>query len=97
MLSHGNEKLEVLANIHTHQERTTDPRPSESDAIISEIMGTLPVITIGHNGKVYGILGNENSKATFSLPSPLGSRESLLTGGKIRLSKYVKYNNWILK
>ena len=97
-LSHGEESFEVLANIHTHQERTTDPRPSESDAIISEIMGIRPVLTIGHNGNIYGILGNKNNKTfPFVLPSPLGSRNYLLKGGKTRLSMYVKYNNWKLK
>ncbi len=61
-------------------------------------MGTRPVLTIGHDGNIYGILGNKNNKTfPFVLPSPLGSRNYLLKGGKTRLSMYVKYNNWKLK
>ena len=78
-LSHGKESLKVLANIHTHQERTTDPRPSHSvwggdDLAISRQMGGLPVITIGHNNMLYGIIsiGGGRQYDIFDLHSRTG-------------------------
>jgi len=51
---------------------------------------------MGHDGKVYGCLGNKDNKAIFTLPLPLGSCNYLLKGGKIRLSDYIINNNWNL-
>ncbi|MBR5988501.1 MAG: RHS repeat-associated core domain-containing protein [Prevotella sp.] len=84
ILSHGDESFEVLANIHTHQERTTDPSPSvnsrESDLGISKCMGGLPVITMGHDNKVYGIFHIKGGKGWRYSSFDLHSRTGLLKG-----------------
>lgn len=95
-LHHGKESFYSVAQIHTHQRGAGDPSPSEADTSFSEIMGTRLVITMGHDGKVYGCLGNKDNKAIFTLPLPLGSCNYLLKGGKIRLSDYIINNNWNL-
>ena len=96
VLHHGKESFYSVAQIHTHQRGAGDPNPSEADTSFSEIMGTRLVITMGHDGKVYGCLGNKDNKAIFTLPLPLGSCNYLLKGGKIRLSDYIINNNWNL-
>ncbi len=84
-LSHGNEIFNVLGNIHTHQERTTDPKPSASihggdDLAISRSMGDMPVITIGHDNKVYGIYHKRGGKPGQYSDFDLRSRIGLLKG-----------------
>ena len=84
-LSHGNETFNVLGNIHTHQERTTDPKPSVSeyggeDLAISRSMGDKPVMTIGHDNKVYGIYHIRGGKAGQYSDFELHSRKGLLNG-----------------
>lgn len=84
-LSHGKESFEVLANIHTHQERTTDPRPSRSvwggdDLAISRQMGGLPVITIGYDNKLYGIISIRGGRQYDDIKMNGYSRTNLLKG-----------------
>ena len=72
----------VLANIHTHQERTASALPSDeflsdSDVGVSKQMGGLPVITIGHDNMVHGIIYNKQGKAEHF---PFKSRNGLLNG-----------------
>lgn len=76
-LSHGKEKFRVLANIHTHQEKTTNSKPShiplgESDLGISKSMGGLPVMTIGHDNMVHAIYYHDGYYSEFDLKSRTG-------------------------
>ena len=82
-LTKGKETFSVLANIHTHQKGSGDPTPSfvgNSDAQLSENLGSLPVFVMGHNGKMTGIISNSVSYAIFNLPCPYNKLNNLLNG-----------------
>lgn len=95
----GKEKFRVLANIHTHQKGAGEPTPSfygVSDAKISEKMGARPVFTMGHDGRVYGIISNQSKYAPFSVPNPYGTLNKLLKGQQ-KFSTYIKNNKWSIE
>lgn len=95
----GKETFSVLANIHTHQKGSGDPTPSfvgNSDAQLSENLGSLPVFVMGHNGKMTGIISNSVSYAIFNLPCPYNKLNNLLNG-IVSFSNYVKKANWSFK
>ena len=88
----GTATYKVLANIHTHQERTASALPSDeflsdSDVGVSKQMGGLPVITIGHDNMVHGIIYNKQGKAEHF---PFKSRNGLLNGS-------YRIYNWLTK
>ena len=98
-LTKGKETFSVLANIHTHQKGSGDPTPSfvgNSDAQLSENLGSLPVFVMGHNGKMTGIISNSVSYAIFNLPCPYNKLNNLLNG-IVSFSNYVKKANWSFK
>ena len=72
-MTKGNETFNVLANIHTHQDKSGDATPSyyplsTTDLGVSKNMGNRPVLTMGHDNMVYGILYNKQGKQEdFSL------------------------------
>ena len=95
----GKETFSVLANIHTHQKGSGDPTPSvygSSDARISERMGARPVYVMGHDGKIHGVMSDQNRYSVFQLPNPYGSLNKLLKG-QVHFSTYTKNIKWILK
>lgn len=93
----------VVAQIHTHQDKTGDPTPSFYsldglyDGKIAERM-KIPVFVLGHDNNVYGILQNKKSNSIFSLPSPFSTVSSFLRTNK-KFSFYVKQNKnkWKLR
>ena len=93
-VSKGNEVYSVLAQIHTHQDKTGDPTPSfysvdgMYDGEISERM-RVPVFVLGHDNKVYGILQNSVSNAIFQLPSPFKTVRGFLKSN-MKFSIYLK-------
>lgn len=95
-VSKGNEVYSVLAQIHTHQDKTGDPTPSfysvdgMYDGEISERM-RVPVFVLGHDNKVYGILQNSVSNAIFQLPSPFKTVRGFLKSN-MKFSIYLKQN-----
>ena len=72
-MTKGKETFNVLANIHTHQDKSGDATPSyyplsTTDLGVSKNMGNRPVLTMGHDNIVYGILYNKQGKQeNFSL------------------------------
>ncbi len=62
-LIHNKESLPVIGQIHTHQNKSLPPSPSfymvngYGDLGLSMNNSSLPVFTIGHDGKIYGIRG----------------------------------------
>ena len=54
----GNEKFKISAQIHTHQERTSDTRASHRDRLFSKKMGVKPVLIMGHDGFTRGYIYN---------------------------------------
>ena len=81
-ITKGKERYKVLANIHTHQNQAYNATPSyypmsESDLGVSKNMGGLPVLTIGHDNLIHGILYNKDGKREHF---DLYSRDLLLEG-----------------
>ncbi len=99
-VTHGKELFSALAQIHTHQKGAGYPQPSTYDVSgihdgkVSMRMGGRPVFTMGHDGKVYGIIETKSVQTQpFVLPSPFGSLNYLLKG-RSSFSKYIKNGNW---
>ena len=99
-VTHGKELFSALAQIHTHQKGAGYPQPSTYDVSgihdgkVSMRMGGRPVFTMGHDGKVYGIIETKSVQTQpFVLPSPFGSLNYLLKGIS-SFSKYIKNGNW---
>jgi hypothetical protein len=89
-LVHGNERFNILANIHTHQEKTTNSKPSyipfgESDLGISRSMGGLPVMTMGHDNMVHAIYYHNGMYSEFDLQSRTG-----LLNGEYKIYPWLK-------
>ncbi|MDR2057043.1 MAG: RHS repeat-associated core domain-containing protein [Dysgonamonadaceae bacterium] len=90
ILSNGSgEKFRIVGNVHTHQDPSGNPEPSFwtgtgwGDAGHSKAMGGLPVITIGHDGKVHGAFWSVKDNGFRRIPG-FGNRQDLLSG-KTRL------------
>ena len=93
-LSHGEEAFKVLANIHTHQDKSADATPSyiplnESDLGVSKSMGGQPVMTIGHDNKVHAIYYNGGKRSDFDLKSRTG-----LLNGSYKIFPWLKKQNF---
>ena len=103
IVTKGNEVYHVVAQIHTHQDKTGEPTPSFYsldglyDGKIAERM-KIPVFVLGHDNNVHGILQNKQSNSIFSLPSPFSTVSSFLRTNK-KFSSYVKQNKnkWKLR
>lgn len=59
-------------------------------------MGAQPVFTMGHDGRVYGIISNQSKYAPFSVPNPYGTLNKLLKGQQ-KFSTYIKNNKWSIE
>ena len=63
LLTKGKERFTVVAQVHTHQDTSGEASPSVSlidsygDLGYSKNNNSLPVFTIGHDGRIYGIRG----------------------------------------
>ena len=93
IVTKGNESFSILAQIHTHQDTSASPKPSEylvynyADLGVSLAMGGKPIITIGHDGYLYSIRGGHTKgkhgtvyKQTIELPSGYNKRSDILKG-----------------
>lgn len=95
-LLHGNEKFNVLGNIHTHQDKSISASPSfytydgYGDMGVSIQMGGKPVLTIGWDGEIHGIRSNSTNKV-YQIPfsQNLRQRQNLFNG-YTKLSKILK-------
>ena len=72
-LIHGKESFFVVGQVHTHQNKRGDPTPSIFDAEegygdlgFSEANNSLPVFTMGWDGKVHGIRGYRNQNGRMA-------------------------------
>ena len=54
----GKEMFRISAQIHTHQERTSDVQASDGDRLFSKRMGAKPVLIMGHDGYTRGYIYN---------------------------------------
>lgn len=93
VITKGNDRIKIVGQIHTHQDKFYDAYPSYytgegyGDLGISKQMGGLPVIVIGHDHKIHGIYSGKvkgNGKITN-----IGSRKDLLDG-KTLLFQWLK-------
>ncbi len=78
------ETFKITGNVHTHQDASKDATPSFTgksggDVGHSRAMGGLPIMTIGHDGKVHGVFWSVKGEGFRSIPG-LGSRDNLLSG-----------------
>ena len=95
-LIHGNECYKVLANIHTHQDRSVSAAPSYytydgyGDMGISIQMGGKPVLSIGWDEEIHGIRSN-SIKTLYIIPFSrnLRQRKNLLNGNT-KMSRIIK-------
>ena len=71
----GNEKFKISAQIHTHQERTSDERASEADGFFSKEMGGLPVLVIGKDKVTRGFYYDFNDGKSFGFGNDLKFHE----------------------
>ena len=82
---------DIIGQIHTHQDKSLPATPSYytgdgyGDLGVSLFHNSLPVFTIGHDGKIHGIRSYRNSKGavigmTVSLSSKDASMYNLLNG-----------------
>ena len=55
----GKEMFRISAQIHTHQERTSDVQASDGDRLFSKRMGAKPVLIMGHDGYTRGFIYND--------------------------------------
>ncbi len=95
----NNNRTKIVGQIHTHQRGAGDPTPSyigNSDARLSEKLGTLPVFIMGHDGRMYGIISNKKSYAIFKLPHPYDKVYNLLNG-RHNFNNYVRVSDWSFK
>ena len=94
----GQESFSVLAQIHTHQDKTGDATPSYygagNDSKLAAKM-KIPVFVLGHNNNVYGIVSNSTQYSIFKLPGAFNKVNSFLRTNS-SFAKYIKNNNWKL-
>ena len=102
-LTKGRETFRISGQIHTHQERTSGVRPSIvydngfCDVEISRIMGGLPIFSMGHDGRTYGIYAVLRGKGYYAdIDIKILNRN--LFNGKINLALWAKhYRNTFLQ
>lgn len=89
---HGKEILAIVAQIHTHQDKSGDANPSfyEGDDKVSELLKR-PVFTMSHDGNVWYILSNKNTYVANKTPYKI---KDLLSGKTERFSKYASDKQW---
>ena len=101
LLTKGNNFYNVIAQIHTHQDKTGDPTPSyyatdgAYDGSLAQRM-SIPVFVLGHDNNVYGIIQNEKNNSVFNLPAPFDTVNHFLKTN-IKFSSYIRSNTWELK
>lgn len=95
-VSKGQEEFSVLAQIHTHQDKTGNANPSfyggGNDSKLAAKMAR-PVFVLGHDNNVYGMVSNKTTYAIFYLPGAFNKVNSFLKTN-MQFSKYVKNGNW---
>ena len=67
----GNEKFKISAQIHTHQERTSDARATKADWLLSKKMGGIPVLIMGKDGDTRGFYYDFNEAESFGFGNSL--------------------------
>ena len=83
----------VYAQIHTHQRGSgNEVAPSNADAIVSELLGSIPIFTMSFDGKVYGAVAGSTQRGDFP-PFPMDS----LLNGHIHLFNYLRTNQHLWK
>ena len=101
LLTKGNNFYNVIAQIHTHQDKTGDPTPSyyATDGVYDGSLAqrmSIPVFVLGHDNNVYGIIQNEKNNSVFNLPAPFDTVNHFLKTN-IKFSSYIRSNTWELK
>ena len=95
-VSKGQEKFSVLAQIHTHQDKTGNANPSfygeGNDSKLAAKMDR-PVFVLGHDNNVYCMISNKTAYSIFNLPGVFNKVSSFLKTN-IHFSKYIKNGNW---
>ncbi len=98
-LKHGKENFTILGQIHTHQAKSFDPTPSgiisnytysiKGDVLVSKELNGLPVLTLGHDGNVYGCFWT-NNRPTFIDKGQLGVTRTDLLDNNLKLVPILK-------
>ena len=82
LLTKGKERFTVVAQVHTHQDTSGEASPSVSlidsygDLGYSKNNNSLPVFTIGHDGRIYGIRGYTDKGQVTGVNIRFKARES---------------------
>ena len=102
-LTKGRETFRISGQIHTHQERTSGVKPSIvydngfCDIEISRKMGCLPIFSMGHDGRTYGIYAVLREKVYYA-DIEIKILNKNLFNGKINLALWAKhYRNTFLQ
>ena len=92
MVYKGNESYRVVAQIHTHQDKTGDANPSYycGDDQISAILNC-PVFTMSHDGNIWYIVANKQHANVDKTPFKLSN---LLKGNDYSFAKYASDKGW---
>lgn len=96
----GNERLSIIGQVHTHQNESLPPEASffigdgYGDMGFSLYNNSLPVFTMGHDGKLHGIRGyGINEKRPTALFTSLNANDESLSNllkGTTTLSSIIK-------
>lgn len=99
-LTKGNERLSIIGQVHTHQDKSLPAEASfytgdgYGDMGFSLYNNSLPVFTMGHDGKLHGIRGyGINEKQPTALPASLNANDKSLSNllkGTTTLSSIIK-------
>ena len=102
-LTKGRETFRISGQIHTHQERKSNVKPSIvydkgfCDVEISRRMGCLPIFSMGHDGRTYGIYAVLREKVYYA-DIDIKILNKNLFNGKINLALWAKhYRNTFLQ
>ncbi len=89
-LTNGKELFNVIGQVHTHQNKNSNPTPSYymvdslGDLGFSILNSSIPVFTIGHDGYIHGLRGyqdgSQNVVKFVELNNSDSSRANLLSG-----------------
>ena len=71
----GNERFKISAQIHTHQERTSDERATKADWLLSKAMGGLPVLVMGKDGLTRGFYYDFKEEDSFGFGNSLSLQQ----------------------
>lgn len=94
----GKEKFRVLANIPTK-------KVQENQLLLFMVFQMLKFLkkwehnlffTMGHDGRVYGIISNQSKYAPFSVPNLYGTLNKFLKRQQ-KFSTYIKNNKWSIE